>query len=193
MTSSDSNEIGPPPDNGAEAEFTRLYAEHGRAVLAYALSRAAGVEDAADVVAETFLVAWRRAGEVPAGAEARFWLFGVARRTLANQQRGERRRTRLGERLRAELQAAAPMLPEPDAGAGAIRCALDRLGKDDRELLLLAGREELKSPEIGQVLGISAMAARARLRRARRRLRIELAAEGAAAVPCINGLELEEG
>ena len=52
-----------------------------------------GPEDAADVVAETFLVAWRRLGEVPNGAEARLWLHGVARRVIANLDRSGRRRT----------------------------------------------------------------------------------------------------
>lgn len=45
-------------------------------------------KDAADAVAETFLVAWRRLPEVPSGEEARPWLYGVARRTLANQRLG---------------------------------------------------------------------------------------------------------
>jgi DNA-directed RNA polymerase specialized sigma24 family protein len=92
----------------AETRFRRLYAEHGREVLAYALRRTADAEDAADIAAETFLVAWRRTGEVPAGAEARLWLYGVARRTLANQRRGERRRDRLAQRLRHDLAATIP-------------------------------------------------------------------------------------
>jgi RNA polymerase sigma-70 factor (ECF subfamily) len=91
--------------NGPEAEatFRRLYAEHGRAVLAYAVRRSIDAADAADVVADTFLVAWRRLPDVRAGDEARLWLYGVARRTLANQRRAERRRERLAERLRREL------------------------------------------------------------------------------------------
>lgn len=180
--------------DAAEAQFARLYAEYGRDVLAYALPRAGGPEDAADVVAETFLVAWRRARDVPAGPEARLWLFGVARRVLANQRRSEGRRTRLGERLRTELRAAVPSQPAPDAGERGVLSALRRLGDDDRELLLLAGREGLKSPQIAQVLGISSVAARTRLHRARRRLRNELAEEaGTAAVPCADELRFEEG
>jgi RNA polymerase sigma factor (sigma-70 family) len=94
-------------DTRAEGEFARLYDEHGRDVMAYALRRAAEPQDAADVVAETFLVAWRRLHDVPAGLDARLWLFGVARRILANHQRGERRRAR----LRAELAVAVPAQP----------------------------------------------------------------------------------
>jgi RNA polymerase sigma factor (sigma-70 family) len=195
MTPPGSCEIEPYLRDAAEAQFARLYADFGRDVLAYALPRAAGPEDAADVVAETFLVAWRRAREVPDGPEARLWLFGVARRVLANQRRSESRRTRLGERLRNEVRAMVPTQAEPDTGERAVLRALSRLGDDDRELLLLAGWEELKSPQIARVLGISSVAARTRLHRARRRLRTELAEEEGApgAVPCTDELRFEEG
>lgn len=92
---------------GQGARIAALYSEHGRGLLAYALRRAPGPEDAADVVAETFLVACRRAEEMPAGEEARLWLYGVARNVLLDQQRGERRRAQLGDRLRAELATAS--------------------------------------------------------------------------------------
>jgi len=52
------------PEVTAQAQLARLYAAHGREVLAYALRRAATPEDAADAVAETFLVAWRRLRDV---------------------------------------------------------------------------------------------------------------------------------
>jgi RNA polymerase sigma-70 factor (ECF subfamily) len=181
------------PHGAAEAEFAVLYAEHGRDILAYALPRAAGPEDAADVVAETFLVAWRRARDVPPGAEARLWLFGVARRVLANQRRGEGRRTRLAERLRAELPAAA-VQPDPDGEGAAVMRALARLDQDDRELLLLANWEELSSAQIARVLGISTVAARTRLHRARHRLRAEIAAqEATVAMSYTDELGFEEG
>jgi RNA polymerase sigma factor (sigma-70 family) len=157
----------------AEARFEQLYADHGLDLMAYSLRRSSGPEDAADVVAETFLVAWRRAEEVPPGPDALFWLYGVARRVLANHQRGERRRARLVDRLRVEVSTADPSEP-PDVDGAVIR-ALGRLVESDREVLLLAGWEELEPAQIAPVLGISAVAARSRLHRARRRLRKELA------------------
>jgi RNA polymerase sigma-70 factor (ECF subfamily) len=158
----------------AEAEFDRLYAEHGRAVLAYALRRTTDSQDAADVVADTFLVAWRRLGDVPRGEGARLWLYGVARRALANQQRSERRRERLAERLRRELPAALQTVPPPAPETAPLRAALHRLGSEDQEVLRLAGWEELTPGEIATVLGISHVAARSRLHRARRRLNAAL-------------------
>jgi len=88
----------------AQARFNRLYREQGRAILAYALRRVAAPEDASDIVAETFLVAWRRFPEVPVGDGALLWLYTVAGNVIANQRRAERRRTRLGARLTETLQ-----------------------------------------------------------------------------------------
>jgi RNA polymerase sigma-70 factor (ECF subfamily) len=178
----------------AEDRFARLYAEHGRELLAYALRRAPAPEDAADAVAEAFLVAWRRGPEVPAGPEARLWLYGVARHTLANQRRGERRRARLAERLRAELAIAAAAQPAPGAEAAPILRALERLDENDRELLLLVGWEELTPSEAARVLDLTAVAVRSRLHRARRRLRRALAEveEGTGARGADGKLECEE-
>jgi RNA polymerase sigma-70 factor (ECF subfamily) len=155
----------------AQARFTRLYREQGRAVLSYALRRVEDSEDAADVVAETFLVAWRRLGEVPIGDGARLWLYGVARLTLANLHRSERRRTRLGRRLAETLRTELSTHPAPAGEAAEALRAMADLGEDDRELLLLVTWEELSPGEAARVLGISALAARSRLHRARRRLR----------------------
>lgn len=159
---------------GAEARFARLYGEHGRAVLAYALRRTRDAQDAADVFAEVFLVAWRRLGDVPAGEGERLWLYGVARHALANQQRSERRRERLAERLSRELPAVLQSMPPPAPEVGAVRAALGRLEPEDQEILRLAGWEELSPGEIATVLGINPVAARSRLHRARRRLRAAL-------------------
>lgn len=154
----------------AEARFVALYEANARDLLAYAQRRVPAAEDAADLVAETFLVAWRRIGEVPRGSEARLWLYGVARLTLSNQRRGELRRARLAERLRAELTAAALSAP-PVAGDATVLRALATLEESDREALLLVGWEGLAPREVARVLGLSTVAARSRLHRARRRLR----------------------
>jgi RNA polymerase sigma-70 factor (ECF subfamily) len=155
----------------AQAHFSRLYREQGRAVLAYALRRVADREDAADVVAETFLIAWRRLGEVPIDAGARLWLYAVARRVIANLHRTERRRTRLGRRLAESLQTELATHSEPGGEAAIALRAMAGLGDEDRELLLLVSWEELSPGEAAKVLGISSLAARSRLHRARRRLR----------------------
>jgi RNA polymerase sigma-70 factor, ECF subfamily len=162
------------PRELAEARFSRLYRDHEREILRYALRRSAEPQDAADVVAETFLVAWRRLGEVPVDKEGRLWLYATARRVLANHQRGIKRRTRLAERLREELRRQLPLQPASDCS---VLDALAGMTEADRELLMLVGMEELSPNEAARVLGISTMAARTRLHRARRRLRARLAEE----------------
>jgi len=157
-----------------EERFRVLFAAHFRELLGYALRRVLAAEDAADVVAETMLVAWRRIGEVPDDSTARLWLYGVARRVLANHRRGEGRRERLGDRLRQHLVAATPDVAESVASTNAIRAALARLGDDDRELLGLTVWEGLSPQEVAAVLGLASGTVRARLHRARARLRAEL-------------------
>lgn len=159
--------------------FERLFDDQHRAVLAYALRRTSDAHDAADVVAETFLVAWRRIDDVPSGDPARLWLFGVARRVLANHRRGDRRRTelsaRLGETLGTQL-AASSQMPVPTPGP--LGPALASLSGDDREVLLLSAWEGLEPAEIATTLGLRGSTVRSRLRRARARLEAALTAQG---------------
>ena len=159
----------------AELRFERLYARHGRAVLAYAVRRVP-IADVADIVAETFLVAWRRLDDVP-GEEARPWLYGVARRVLADQQRSGRRHGR-ADRLRQELPRVLANVPALDAPASAVAAAVAQLGCDDREVLGLSAWEQLTTLEIATVLGVGQLAVRRRLHRARRRLRATLRRAG---------------
>jgi RNA polymerase sigma-70 factor (ECF subfamily) len=176
--------------SSSEARFRRLYAEHGRDLLGYALRRVPDPEDAADVLADTFLVAWRRIDEVPSGARARLWLFGVARRTIANHHRGAHRRDRLGERLRGELRDLLDH-DEPNLDEELTR-ALSRLEVGDQELLRLTAWEGLTPSQAARALGITAVAARSRLHRARRRLRQALDRQ-AGQMPATGNLDLEEG
>ncbi|HTB49362.1 MAG TPA: RNA polymerase sigma factor [Solirubrobacteraceae bacterium] len=76
--------------------FELLYAKYAPAVKAYVLRRA-DASTADDVVAEVFVVCWRRFDDVP--IDPLPWLLGVARRVLSTQWRGERRRGALYERL----------------------------------------------------------------------------------------------
>lgn len=179
------------PDLAARERLTALYGSHGRAVLAYALRRAPTPEDAADVVAETFLVAWRRLGDVPEEPQARLWLYGVARRALLNQQRGTRRRERLAERLRVEARNTAAAAPAEER-AERVLAGLARLRDDDRELLLLVAWEDLSPADAARVLEISPVAARTRLHRARRRLRAALHEGAPSGAPTTTQARLEE-
>lgn len=163
------------------ARFEALYAKHRRDLLAYFLRRA-DPADAADLLAETFLVAWRRVDAVPDGDAARFWLFGVARNTLRNHRRSSRTAHDLAAALR-DVLARTPQ-PDPDSAlALSVRAALDGLNPPDREVMMLAVYEELTPTEIAQVTGRSAASVRVRLHRARRRVAEQLDGAGPVAPP----------
>ena len=166
------------PLQSNEDRYRALFRDTARPVLAYVLRRTGNASDAADIVADTFLVAWRRIDDVPLGGEARLWLFGTARGVMRNYARGQVRRTRLGERLRSEL---AHLVVDDPAGSvsdvEAVRAAMARLDEFDRELLRLTAWEGLTPTELAVVLDIPAGTARSRLHRARARLRAELGGE----------------
>ncbi len=124
-----------------EDDFAAVYAATCKPLLGYALRRCDSPEDAADVVAETFTIAWRRAADMPAGDEARLWLYGVARRVLANHRRGVVRHSLKTAALRAELPPGAPA-----GGDSAVAEVFRALPDRDREVLALLGWEACPSP-----------------------------------------------
>jgi RNA polymerase sigma-70 factor (ECF subfamily) len=154
--------------------FTDLYERHAEAVHRYA-SRRCDRDTAEEVVAQVFAVAWRRRQSIP--EEALPWLYGVARRVLSEQRRGERRRRRLYERVRGE-RAAAPdhdaFAPAPDDAA--LSEALKLIPALDREALLLTYWEELSPAQVAEAMGCSRATLAVRLHRARRRLRSQIEA-----------------
>lgn len=156
--------------------FHAIFDHHNSALLAYGLRRCASAADAADLVAETFLVAWRRIDDVPPDSGTLPWLYGVARNVLSNQRRGDRRRDRLSARLASELEALTPDPSEPSANHAWVGDALQTLGALDREVLTLTLWEGLTPAEIGASLSIPAATVRTRLHRARRRVRESLEA-----------------
>lgn len=158
----------PPLDR--EAEFRRLFADHSRHVLAYALRRTDDRADAEDVVAGTFAVAWRRFGDAPAEELRLAWLYAIAARVLANQRRSLRRLAALRLRLR-ELPAASrdERSELPDVVA-----ALKQLRPEEQEILRLAAWEGLSNAELAVGLGCSENAVSIRLHRARKRLAEQL-------------------
>jgi RNA polymerase sigma factor (sigma-70 family) len=159
--------------------FHGLYDAHHGAVVAYAHRRTATPVDAQDVVADTFTIAWRRLSEVPEGDAALPWLYGVARRVLANQRRGNQRRADLTARLRGQGSLAPDVEGQVVAGdeRRTVLAALSRLRPADQEILRLAVWEELPHRDIAGVVGCSESSVAVRLHRARSRLGREIGKE----------------
>ena len=160
--------------------FTELYKESRARLLAYALRRTASSEDAADAVAETFGIAWRRFDEIPQGESSVLWLYATARRVIANQtrriQHGSQLLQQIANALSTEFSVHLDASEQDGLEAGV---ALARMTDEDRELLMLAAWEGLTSTQLACVLGCSSTAARIRLHRARSRLNAEMKGLGA--------------
>jgi RNA polymerase sigma-70 factor (ECF subfamily) len=163
-----------PGDHDDRTRFEALWNQGYADVFAYALRRLGDEAAARDAASDTFLIAWRRLDDVP--AEPRPWLFGVARRVIANARRGDGRRDALVARLGREPAGTDPAAS--DDPHSPVAAAFNRLGASDREVLSLVVWEELKPREAARVLGISAPLLSVRLHRAKQRLRKELERAG---------------
>ncbi|MEV4349851.1 RNA polymerase sigma factor [Actinoplanes sp. NPDC049596] len=151
----------------SEAAFAALYRAQYEDVRRF-VSRRAHPSHVDDVVAETFLAAWRRYGELP--AEPRAWLFGVARNNMLNAHRGAQRQQAVAVRIAAEPAPASPdrtgQVDDRLDVAGAWR----RLDPRDQEVLALHVWDGLSGPEAAAVLGCSRASYAMRLTRSKRRL-----------------------
>ncbi|MBT2206711.1 RNA polymerase sigma factor [Actinomadura sp. NEAU-AAG7] len=164
-------------------EFTALYDRYFPAVYRYVAGRL-GREAADDVVAETFLAAFRRrAAFDPARGAVRPWLYGIATNLIAQHRRTETRR----------YQALARIGTEPDQTGHEDRVAssvtaerlqphlaraLAGLSRKDRDVVLLKALGQLGNEEIAAVLGVPYGTVGSRLNRARRKLRADLPFDG---------------
>ena len=161
----------------AEPErFAVLYDRYAGQLYRYA-GRRLGAADAEDMVAATFLAAFRARGRFDTTrADARPWLFGILTKELAKQHRRE------GARLRAIARACTdvPEAGHADAVADDVTAraarqplakALTVLAPADRSVLLLIAWGDLTYDEVAQALAIPVGTVRSRLNRARRKVR----------------------
>lgn len=160
--------ILPPQPAGPEQRFQDAYDACATRVLAYAL-RHSDRESAHDVVADVFLVAWRRVDDLP--DEPLPWLLVVARHTLANRRRSTLRLSQLEQRL-ADVAGTpcAPAAEDVAVDRSALLHALAQLSELEREALLLVAWDGLSATDAASVAGCSRSAFDARLHRARARL-----------------------
>lgn len=147
-------------------QFTLLFRRHYRDVLRFARRRV-GSDAAQEIVAETFVVAWRRFNDVPVVSLA--WLYRVATYEIANFRR------RTAKDVRAEVAGSSGKTLIGDVEDTAIlghtmRIAWASLSNADREILRLVAWEGLGPPDGAAVLGCSISSYKVRLHRARRRL-----------------------
>lgn len=173
-------EIAPSVSRGAAGDqelrtrFEQLYRDHFTSIHRYAVRRVR-LSDVTDVVSNVFVTAWRRVADIPEPPDDLPWLYGVARRVVAHQERTESRRHRLISKLQrhaglADVPTDASEPPMPDE----VSRALQVLRPDTRELVRLIVWEQLGHAEVAVVLGCSVNAVAIRWHRALKRLRREL-------------------
>ncbi len=139
-------------------------------LLAYFERRVVAREDAADLLGELMVQAWRNATSAPSDDEQRrMWLYGVARNVLANHTRSLRRRSALVDRIRGHLVVTGD--PPDEAEGSAIRDLVSRLPESQRELVTLVHWDGLTIAQAADVLGLNASTARGRYSAAREALR----------------------
>lgn len=154
-------------DESDAARFAALWDRYAPRVQAYAM-RHVERDAAQEVVAETFLVAWRRLADVP--GEPLPWLLVVARNTVRNHRRSAYRR----RQLHAALAGLAPVPHEDTTELVGQRQALLRalaaMPAAEREAALLVAWDGLTPAQGAAVQGCTVAAFKMRVSRARRRL-----------------------
>lgn len=167
-------------DPALERRFRSVFDAHHDHVYAYCRRRC-DLETAQEATSEVFLTAWRRVEDIPDGDRALPWLYGVARKVLANEFRRQKRYGNLIGRVKSlgkPRLADVETLVIRNADHQAVIDAVARLRPQDQELLRLAMWEELSHGAIGEILGCSAHAVDQRIGRAAKRLASELRRTG---------------
>lgn len=159
-----------------DARFVGLYERYYRHVYAFCRRRVTA-DNVEDLVAETFLVAWRKIDSVPTDDQALAWLYAVAYRVVGRQWRGVSRQSRLETKLNSVgvpvVESAEEFVVLNHDSRRAL-AALSKLRDSDQEILRLSVWEELAHAEIADVLNLSIDVVKKRFSRARKKLAQEL-------------------
>ncbi|HKX76360.1 MAG TPA: sigma-70 family RNA polymerase sigma factor [Acidimicrobiia bacterium] len=155
------------------AKFNDIYARYAKLVHAYC-ARRTDSSQAADAVAETFLVAWRRLDQIEVDT-ALPWLYGTAHRILSHQWRSRNRAQRLiGRLIEGDQRLDGPeVVVMRQQERDLVLLAASRLRPVDQEILRLTVWEELSLADVAQALSLAPAAVKQRAYRARRNLTAE--------------------
>ena len=163
---------------GDRTFIEELFALHHAEIYAYIFRMVRDADVAADFAQDTFIKAYRAQASLEDRAKARAWLYQIAHRVVLDEMR--RRRIVRFIPWTGESHGAAPSaehLAMEMRLSGPLARALARIPERQRAALLLAEVNDLTGLELAQTLGISHVAARALLTRARESLRQALADE----------------
>lgn len=150
--------------------FEWLYQRHSGDIRRF-LGRRLAPDDIEDVLAEVFVVAWRRVGDAPGEDRAVVWLYAIARRVLSNEHRRAHRARNLVDHVTAQPGSSTTADPaHAVVDQQQVAAAFADLQESDRDVLRLVAWEQLSSSEVAAVLDCGRTTAAMRINRARRRL-----------------------
>jgi RNA polymerase sigma-70 factor (ECF subfamily) len=179
--------------------FEEFYRRHVDAMTSFVARRVADPHTVADLTAEIFLAVLDSAHTYrPSRGSERAWLYGIARHVVAGERRRVARETDRDRRISGRrLLAADDIARLEDKLDLRALAALERLPAGERAVLELVAVDELTVGEAATALGISQVAARVRLHRARKSLRAAAESPGGkpqgAAPPYVTGGIATEG
>ncbi len=165
-----------------------LFAKHHNEIFAYLLRMMRDPEVAADMTQDAFIKAYKNYETLEKPENARAWLYQIAHRVALDEIR--RRKIVRFFPWTGESRGAAPSAEHLVMDArlsGPMQRALERIPERQRAALLLAELHDLTGVELAAALGVSHVAARALLTRARESLRQALAVEREAETAAENG------
>lgn len=131
-------------------------------LLAYFNRRIDQIDDASDLLGDTMVAVWRRIADLPRDeTRARMWMFGVARRILANYRRGRTRQNDLAARLR-DAVAVDDEIREFHNAHEDIWAAVRALPAPQREVILLVHGDGFTVTEAARLMSASPSTTRTR-------------------------------
>ncbi|HEY7088511.1 MAG TPA: sigma-70 family RNA polymerase sigma factor [Tepidisphaeraceae bacterium] len=171
------------------AAFKALVDQHGGGVYAQCLRQLRDKHLAEDVTQAVFLVLARKARSLPADVVLPAWLFKVTRYACSNALRTQARRAHHEREVaimnQQNLHSQHPHQDSPGDLELMLDDALARLGRSDRQAIILRYYSGMDTAEVGQSLGLSAESARRRISRAVAKLRDILARRGVPIAPAV--------
>lgn len=175
-----------------EQDFDTIYREHADRLFAFGQKICGHVEDAKDLVQETFLNAYRGLDGFRGDAKVSTWLYAIAARVCIRKRRKRKdapdRELSLDEFLPTDegelrLQPIADG-PNPEQALqnkelkDALDDAIQALPRHYRLVLVLRDMEGLSAKEVGAIMGLNERAVKSRLHRARLFVRQRLSQKG---------------
>jgi RNA polymerase sigma factor (sigma-70 family) len=165
---------------GDRTAFGQLFERHVEAVWNHAYRLTASWSRAEDLTSSTFLLAWRKCGEIRLTRDSALpWLYTVAGNLARDERRGATRFLRALRRVpdtsvEADHADDVANRLDGDARMARVLAAVRSLPRAERQAVELCLLGEVSTADAAELLGVAEVSVRSRISRARARLRTTL-------------------